>query len=266
MVITLLSDFGIQDSYVASAKGSLLQHASMDHIVDISHAVTPFDLRSGSYILKSCYKNFPKKTIHLVLLDLLHQRPAKAILLHLNDQWIISADNGFLSFFWEEASNDKLEAYSLPIEAYSYDEWIDSVAKIIGKFYSNPHELLQYNKVEIPANNMILVRIISENLIECMVRHIDHFGNIIFDITKSQFEQLRNGRKFTITLRNNEKITEIVEHYEEIGDNKRLARFNSTNHLEIAVRNGRADQLMGYKLFHTDQTFYTTITIEFHAD
>lgn len=266
MIITLLSDFGLQDSYVARAKGILLQHASMDHIIDISHAVVPFDISVGSYILKECYQNFPKKTIHLVLLDLLHHRPAKAWLLELNDQYIVAADNNFLSFFLEEHEHEKVNVYELPLQAQTYDEWIEAVAKVIGKFYGNPHEILHYPKAILPPNRLVLSEIITDNELECKVRHIDHFGNIIFGITRTTFEKLRRGRAFTITLRNNKKITEIITHYQDTEKDDVLARFNSIDHLEIAVRNGRADQLMGYKLFNNDQTFYTTIKISFHAD
>lgn len=264
MVITLLSDYGTVDSYVAQAKGLLLQHSYMDHIIDISHAVLPFDIPGGSYILKESYKSFPKKTIHLVLLDLLHRRPAKALILEINAQWIIAADNGFLSFFMDEEEQQNAMVYELPIAANSYEEWIEAVAKIIGKLYGNPHELLEYPKVALPPNQLFLSEIKTDNEIECKVRHIDHYGNLIFGITRQKFDAVGKGRKFRITLRNNKTITNLVEHYQDVNTFEPLARFNSIGYLEIAMRNARADEAFGYKLFNKDQIFYTTINITFH--
>ena len=68
--ITLLSDFGLADASVASAKGILIQHKPLANIIDISHQVEPFHLQQAAYLLLAAYSNFPKGTCHVLLFDI----------------------------------------------------------------------------------------------------------------------------------------------------------------------------------------------------
>lgn len=264
MVITLLSDFGLQDSYVAQAKGILLQHSYTDHIIDISHSVSPFSVSNASYILKDCFNNFPKKTIHLSLINILHQLPAQALMLELNDQWVIAADNGFLPMFVEDKDREKALVYKLPVAAGNYYEWIEQVAAIIGQLYSNPQLLRSYPAITLAPNEMQMNLNITHQSVECNVLHIDIYGNLIFAIHRDLFETLRNGRNYKLRLRDNTVIDTIVENYTDVGQSTVLARFNHIGYLEVAVREDAASTLLGYNLFKKDQVFYTTLKIEFY--
>jgi S-adenosylmethionine hydrolase len=264
MVITLLSDFGLQDSYVAQAKGILLQHSYTDHIIDISHQVSPFSIANASYLLKECFDNFPKKTIHLALVNISQQLPAKALMLELNEQWVIAADNGFLPMFVAEKNRDNAIVYELPITANSYYEWLQQVAIVIGKLYGNPHLLKSYTTIALAPNELLMHLNVTNNAVECNVLHIDSFGNIIFAIHQDMFEKLRNGRSYKIRLRGNVTIDTIVTHYTDVPVSEKLARFNSIGYLEIAVREDTANMLFGYNLAKKEHVFYTTIKIEFY--
>ena len=264
MVVTLLSDFGLQDSYVAQAKGILLQHSFTDHIIDISHSVLPFSISNATYILKDSYKNFPKKTIHLVLVNLLHAKPAKALLLELNDQWIVASDNGFLSRFVEENERTQAVVYELPVEATDYYDWITKVSVVIGQLYSNPHQVQSYPVVTLDANDMLDNLNISEHAVDCNVLHIDHYGNIIFAITQDMIEKLIKGRPYRVRLRVNKVIQNILKDYSDVAVSEPLVRFNRNGYLEVAIREDAANALLGYNLFHKDQIFYTTVKIEFY--
>lgn len=265
MIITLLSDFGLQDGYVAQVKGLLLQHSFVDHIIDITHNIPPFDTQAAAYILKDSFTCFPKKTIHIVLLDLLHQLPAKAWILELHDQWVVTADNQFLSLFLTEKEKETIKVYELPVAATAYFDWMASVAKIIGKLYGHPLLIQEYPIVHLPENKQLLHSNTTPKTMECKVLHIDTYGNLIFSITKDMFESVRNGRRFKITLRNNHtSISNIVAHYSDVEENDVLARFNQSGYLEIAVRNGDAAALFGYKMFQKEHVYYTTINVAFY--
>jgi S-adenosylmethionine hydrolase len=264
MIVTLLSDFGLKDSYVAQVKGNLLQYSYVDHLVDITHCINPYDLHSAAFILKDCYFNFPKKTIHLVLLEILHNIPAKAWILALDDQWIVTSNNDFFSYFIDEPQRVHLRVYELNIEAYSYNEWTKEVAKIIGQLYSNPQLIDDFKKINLPDSTIIMNEKKTDNLIECKVMHIDNYGNLIFSLSKEEFEALRKERNFKILLQDNKTVIDkIVCNYSEVESNNSLARFNSSGHLEIAVRNGNASTLFGYKSFQKEQLIYSKILIQF---
>ncbi|HMJ59739.1 MAG TPA: SAM-dependent chlorinase/fluorinase, partial [Gemmatimonadales bacterium] len=68
-LITLLTDFGLSDSYVAEVKGVLLTRAPRATLVDISHQVPPGDVRAGQYLLSRAWRQFPKGTVHLAIVD-----------------------------------------------------------------------------------------------------------------------------------------------------------------------------------------------------
>ncbi len=65
-IITLTTDMGLKDYYVASVKGAILSELSDVNIVDISHQIASFDIAQASFVIKNCYSDFPKGTIHII--------------------------------------------------------------------------------------------------------------------------------------------------------------------------------------------------------
>jgi hypothetical protein len=109
----------------------------------------------------------------------------------------------------------------------------------------------------------------GENWIEGQIILIDHFENIIVNITRNQFEEQRKGRSFEILFRHNEKISAISESYANAAEGEKLALFNSAGYLEIAINKGNAAGLLGLQGF-TEQSqnvqnrlFYQTVRVEF---
>ena len=68
-IITLTSDYGTKDFFISAVKGAILSELNDTNIIDISHEVTPFHIAEGAYIVKNAYKNFPKKTVHIIAID-----------------------------------------------------------------------------------------------------------------------------------------------------------------------------------------------------
>ncbi|MEE8551846.1 MAG: SAM-dependent chlorinase/fluorinase, partial [Desulfobacterales bacterium] len=65
-IITLLTDFGIEDAYVGTIKGVILSVNPSAMIVDITHQIDPQDLIEAAYVIKSSYRYFPKDTVHVI--------------------------------------------------------------------------------------------------------------------------------------------------------------------------------------------------------
>ena len=77
-IVTLLSDFGLRDAYVAEVKAVILSNSPSTCIVDISHKIEKFNIRMGAYILASVTPYFPKGTVHVAVVDPgLEQRDAQ---------------------------------------------------------------------------------------------------------------------------------------------------------------------------------------------
>lgn len=110
-VITLLTDFGTSDSYVAEVKGVLLSTCREAVLVDITHAVPPGDVRAGAYLLGRAWHRFPRGSIHLAVVDPGVGTTRAAIALHTRGHWFVGPDNGLFTPVLQEAP---VEMVSLP--------------------------------------------------------------------------------------------------------------------------------------------------------
>ena len=68
-IITLTTDLGTKDSYLASVKGVILSQLKEVDIVDISNNIEPFNIQQAAYIVRNCFKDFPSGTIHVISID-----------------------------------------------------------------------------------------------------------------------------------------------------------------------------------------------------
>ena len=105
-IITLTTDNGYQDHYVAAIKGRLLQSLPGAHVVDVSHGIAPFNVTEAAFQLRCCFEDFPSGTIHIVgvdtepLFDSDQERYPG--ILKFKGHYFISNDNGFFGSFLEE--------------------------------------------------------------------------------------------------------------------------------------------------------------------
>ena len=111
--------------------------------------------------------------------------------------------------------------------------------------------------------------LLGDNWMEGQILFIDHFENIIVNITHDQFEEQRRGRSFKIIFKRDEVINVISETYANVKEGEKLALFNSAGYLEIAINKGNAAGLFGLQGFtgrsDSQQTrlFYQTVRIQF---
>lgn len=251
-IITLTSDLGITDHYVAAIKGSILSHVSDVNLVDITHHVKAFDIAQASYFVKNCFENFPSGTIHLIGVDCepiinfgaKEHSSLPAILLY-KGHYFVSNDNGIFSLlvgenqfedFWyvdDVLSNPN--AFLFPLK----NILVPIVCKIAQKVDINTFA----SKEERFNRKVTINPIIENNLIIGNVTHIDHYGNLITNIDKTLFERYGKDIPFTIFFRRKEYfIDEISKTYSEVPDGEKLALFNSNNVLEIAINRGTTSQ------------------------
>jgi S-adenosylmethionine hydrolase len=95
--LTLTTDFGLSDHYVGTMKGVILGICPQAQIVDISHGVTPFEIGEGAYVIAQAYRYFPKKTVHVVVVDPGVGTARRPVLMETAGQFFVAPDNGVLS-------------------------------------------------------------------------------------------------------------------------------------------------------------------------
>jgi hypothetical protein len=261
-IITLTSDYGLKDHFVGALKGKILSEYSEALIIDISHEIDPFNTLEASYIIGASYASFPKGTVHLVGVDMESNKENQHIVMQWNDHYFIAADNGILSMLSQKIVPQKMVAINihdrLPSEATDLDVFVKvachlakgGLMNVIGK---------EINTIKHVTN---LQATISEdgNSLKGNVIYIDHFGNVITNISKKYFIEVAKGRPYEIVLKT-KNIKTILPNYSAIAssekypiksyEGEKLAIFNEAGFLEIAIfrsnpsKVGSANSLLG---------------------
>ncbi len=269
-LITLCTDFGLKDYAVASVKGALYSEVPTCNVVDISHDIIPFHREEAAYIIRNAYCSFPKGTVHIIAVDAAQTPLKKHIVVLLDGHYFITADNGILSLITKTIKPDKIIVIDEQIKTKnrtgsSYpvlDVFVQVAAHIsrggnIALLGMEIQELKELTATEPQLS-------IDKNELKVPVVYIDNYGNAITSLTRSYFEEVRKGRKFTIYLPSGLSFTKIVDSYNAINDysiadceaknvGRELALFNASDDLEIAIYKsnkntvGAASNLLGLK-------------------
>jgi S-adenosylmethionine hydrolase len=261
-IITLTTDYGLKDHFVGSLKGKILSEYSEAQIIDISHDIDPFNTAEASYIIGASYFSFPKGTVHLIGVDIERNKENQHIAMEWNDHYFICADNGILSMLTQKIVPQKIVEINVhdrfPSEFSDLDIFIQ-VACHIAK-----GGLLNVIGREVPGIKEIneLQAVVSNdgNSLKGYVIYIDHFGNIVTNISKQQFIEVAKGRPYEIVMKP-KSIKTILPNYSAIAtsekypiktyEGEKLAIFNEAGFLEIAIfrsnpsKVGSANSLLG---------------------
>ena len=244
--ITLLSDFGLQDPTAAIARGILLQHNPHTPIIDISHEVSPYKSYEAAYLLAATYTDFPEGSFHLILFDLFSEVRPRMALVTYNGHYFISADNGLLS----QVLTTDLKGYlCFELQSHhSFKDWLHTAAALISRLQQQPPEELHLPALMLRNAKTSLTTPGNDDILNCEVIHIDHYENVILNITRRLFDATGKGRPFTLEFMLSEEITELSTHYNDVRPGNKLCRFNSDGYLEICINRGKAASLFGLKL------------------
>jgi S-adenosyl-L-methionine hydrolase (adenosine-forming) len=241
-VITLTSDLGWQDHYVAAIKGELLKLNSDLKLIDVSHSVKAFDYIHAAELVKKTYKHFPEQTIHIIALTFSSVAKQPILLVKHNNHFFIAQDNGIFSVILD--SEPELIVRIFNNEEFNVaaplNEYLHAVKAIINNenFTTIGAIIKEYTE------KTILKPFIDKQFIKCNVTQIDNFQNAITNLTKEQFESVWNLRPFLINLRGYQ-IDTISDYYDAVEFGELVAFFNTENYLEIAMNTGNIAGLLG---------------------
>ncbi|MFA5574583.1 MAG: SAM-dependent chlorinase/fluorinase [Brumimicrobium sp.] len=247
-IITLTTDMGLQDYYVAALKGRILSLKPGVRIVDISHTVSPFKVTEAAYLIRNAMKEFPAGTIHIIGVDaeplINFSRPEESIyptIVEYNQQYFVGADNGVFSLILGNKEPDgiwRLEGVlsSPQLMNFSTKNILAPAAiKIL-----NGEKLESFcSRVESIYRMIPLSPVIDGHTLRGVVSYIDHYGNAITNITKSDFEDVGKNVPFVIYFKRKEYyIDQISLGYNEVQKGEKVAIFNDAGFLEIAINKG----------------------------
>ena len=246
-MVTLLTDFGTKDPYVASMKGVILGINSGCTLIDISHEVSPQDIREGALILANAYSYFPKGTIHLAVVDPGVGSARKAILLVTKDYFFVGPDNGLLSL---AAEKDKVKkaivlsnrSFFRPSVSTTF-HGRDVFAPIAGHLSTGVQpELLgrrvrSWVELDLEEPRRVKADLIGE--ISCM----DAFGNLVTNISQKDLNRFAEKREIVISIAQRE-IRGLKKSYGEAKKGDLLALIGSGDFLDISIREGNAKKAL----------------------
>ncbi len=244
-IITLTSDWGLTDHYAASMKGKIMASVPGAGVVDISHAVKPFNLRQASYIIKNSYPDFPEGTIHILAVNTVHDGSQKNAVIFYHGHYFIGTDNGLLSLIFDRTP-DKMRELDPPNAKGTFssvEQMIETARQIAG---GKPLEKMGKPKEQL-AKQLHFKPVVTDDSIRGLVIYVDNYENVITNITETLFKENMKGRKFKIECRS-EQITEISNYYPDVPAGDIVAFFNRSGHLEIAINKGNASGLLGLQV------------------
>ena len=245
-IITLTTDLGLVDNYAASVKGAILREIPDATIVDITHQIPSFDLQKSAFVLRNCYEDFPEGTIHIVGVNSESDINTPHIAIYANGHYFIGADNGVFSLIFDNPPEKIVElTISQDTDRITFptkDVFVKAACHIAR---GGTLEVIGAAKPELAVRTMF--RAVSEhNIIRGIATYIDHYGNVITNISESLFKEFGNGRTFKILFRSAEyEINIINPSYCSVVEGERVALFSSTGFIEIAINKANASKLFG---------------------
>ena len=250
-IVTLTSDFGINDHFVGTMKGVILNIAPQAQIVDICHSVQAFDVLDGALAIAQSYAYFPLGTIHVVVVDPGVGTARRPILVSNEKHFFVAPDNGVLSLVYAREERIRVrhitgEHYFMqPVSTTFHARDIFApvagwLAKGVdsGKF---GEEISDYARFNAPKPKSV-----DGTTLKGVVLKVDRFGNLITNITPQDAPMLfqLDPLPFKVIVGKRE-ITEIKSVYAEGAPGELFGILGSMGYLEIATNRGAAVQLVG---------------------
>jgi hypothetical protein len=255
-LITLTTDFGLSDAYVAEMKGVILSINPDVHFVDICHTVKPQNISQGAFVLSTAYGFFPPRTIHVVVVDPGAGGQRRAILVRTPLADFVAPDNGILTYVLEDHAtvsgrtaklSSEVEAVSLTKSEYWRNpvsptfHGRDIFAPVAARLSLGTPPLAFGERVN--SINTVQVAGTSHQpngMITGQIVHIDNFGNLISNIKDKELVQ---GRDRIIVTVGGKRIHGVCRTYQE--GSGLLALVGSHGYLEVALKNGSAADFLG---------------------
>jgi S-adenosylmethionine hydrolase len=242
-IITLLSDWGLTDHYVASVKGAILSRIPGAVIVDISHNIRLFDIKHASFVMRNAWHSFPEGTIHIIGVDSIESDKHPHVIVKSEGHYFIGADTGLLSIILNRKPDKIISINVNQDSGYFTFPAHDRFVKVAA-LLSNGTKMEELGE-ERPALNpkALLQPDFDGKTIYGKVMHIDHYENIFVNIT-DQFVRDSFGKKPYHIVCKKETIP-LVKAYGDVREGNSCALFASNGFLQIAINRGRAASLLG---------------------
>jgi len=249
-ILTLTTDFGASDHYAGAMKGVILSICPRAQIVDICHDLTPFEIAEGAYTIAQAYDCFPKKTVHVVVVDPGVGTARRPILVEAAGQYFVGPDNGVLSMVYSREkhkvrwiANERYFRKPVSATFHGRDIFAPVAAHVAaGVPASRMGKAIQdYLRAEFAAPQRSGERTWSGSILK-----IDRFGNVVTNFHVRDFPGLNSGSGCVLTV-GRHKIAALELNYAASKPGKLFSIVGSSGYLEISLNQGSAAKRLGCK-------------------
>jgi len=248
-IITLTTDFGLKDPYVAEMKAVILSISPNAKIVDITHGIEKFNIRMGAYTLAAACPYFPKGTIHVSVIDPGVGTKREAILIQTRNSYFIGPDNGVLVLAAKSQGikhiyrieNPKFMLPRISNTFHGRDIFAPAAAHLANGI--SPSEFgPEIPEIVTPKFAKITK---TKTTLTGEIIHIDGFGNIITNLREKDLELIGTKKTVNLEIKDTRLKLELCKAYSEVKARQPLAIIGSHNFLEISINQGNAAE--GFK-------------------
>lgn len=246
-IITLTSDFGLQDHYVSAMKAVILGITPDVRLVDISHDIPPQDIMAGAWVVRNAAFLFPPGTVHLVVVDPGVGTSRHPVALKIKDQYFVGPDNGIFSLLFKdfeyEACKLNNSEYWRTGEVSKTFHGRDIFAPVAAHLSSG----IPLNEIGDPINELETyhwaVPIADKDGLQGWVLHIDRFGNLITNISKELIDDHIKKKDMKIYV-GNTMLNKVVSTFGDVEEGEPAAFIGSSGMLEIGINKGNAARML----------------------
>jgi len=252
-VISLVSDFGSRDPYVAEMKAVILNIYENAQIVDISHEIDKFDVRMGAFLLASAAPHFPKGTVHVAIVDPGVGTMRRPIIVETEKNLFVGPDNGVLMLAAEKEgikhvymiSNKKFMLQKVSSTFHGRDVFAP-VAAYLAKGHSPTEIGFEISDYIIPEFAKPTVK--ARTLIG-KVLYVDSFGNVFTNISTKHLDKINAKVGDSLLIKLNEKTLRLkyCTAYGEVNANELLTVVGGHGFIEISANQSNASQRLNIK-------------------
>lgn len=252
-IITLTTDFGLADAYVAIMKGVILSIAPRATIVDYTHAIAPGNIAQAAYLLHSGYRYFPPGTTHVAVVDPGVGSDRRAVAIETPHAAFVGPDNGLFGLVVQDARRNSDNNIRI-VELTDTRFWRSTIsATFHGRDIFAPVAAHVAAGTAVAALGRPLNDIVGAAQVEPWfdgaglhgtIVHVDRFGNCITDITRQQLEQHHIGAKLMLSVAGHH-LPGLFRTYAECPPGAPVCMIGSSEHLELAVAGASAAELLG---------------------
>ena len=247
-LITLLTDFGDRDYFVASMKGVILSINPDVRIVDLSHQIAPYQVDEAGYVLKSCYRYFPEGTIHVAVVDPGVGSARRPLIAKSERYFFLAPDNGLLTPILAEESEMEVREientdYRLTSPGHTFDG--RDLFAPAAAWLAKGEPVSSFGRViDNPVRRSIADPIWQGQSLVGQIEYVDRFGNLISNMTVKHIQEFLTaaGRQDPVIHIGASTIHGLVASYSEGSSDTPSALINSCGKLEIFLDRNHAAQ------------------------